>query len=188
MLKKISVWWLLTAFCAMNATASGHDPEILHAVLNHYYKSEKVVVKGRTQFLFLYCEQPPNNEEIFETINALKIPAAEAARLRKLVASDNATLSWNDSVETLRKNSGEVLWKKVNDCISVEAFQSERERRRQNNQRLMIVSRPLHFSGDRALVKVVFYRTIEHNSGSVLLMQKTGDGWQIKDFLNPWET
>lgn len=188
MLKKISVLWLLLVLCSLKAGASGNDPELLRAILNHYYKSEKVVVKGRTQFLFLYCEQPPNNEEIFETINGLKISAQEAARLRRSVTSDHATSSWTPALETLRKNSGEVLWQKVNECLSVAEFQSERERRQQNNQRLMIVSRPLYFSNDRALVKVVFYRTIERNSGSVLLMQKTGEGWQIKEFLNPWET
>src|SRR5690606_28857269 len=102
----------------------------------------------------------PNNEEIFETINGLNISASEAARLRKSVASDNATRSWSQALETLRQDSKEAMWQKVNDCVSVEAFQAERERRKQNNQRMMIVSRPLYFSGNRALVKVVFYRTI----------------------------
>lgn len=186
--KKISTLLLLAVFSLSASARAEGDPELLHTILNHYFKPEKVVVKGRTQFLFLYCEQPPNNEEIFETINALKIPPSEAAALRKKVASDYSIANWSATLETLKQNSDNVLWNKVNDCSSLEAFQSERERRKQNNQRLMIVSKPLHFSGNRALVKVVFYRTIEHNSGSVLLMQKTPDGWQIKDFLNPWET
>jgi len=38
------------------------------------------------------------------------------------------------------------------------------------------------------LVKVVFYRNIEHNSGSILLLEKATSGWEIKEYLSPWAT
>ena len=53
----------------------------------------------------------------------------------------------------------------------------------------MIISKPLYYSkGNIALIKVVFYRNIEHNNGSILLLEKVNGVWAIKEFLNTWST
>jgi hypothetical protein len=53
----------------------------------------------------------------------------------------------------------------------------------------MIISKPIYFgNGNNALVKVAFYRSIEHNSGSYLLLEKVNGIWTIKDYLNKWAT
>ena len=39
-----------------------------------------------------------------------------------------------------------------------------------------------------ALVKIAFYRNIEHNSGSFLLLEKVNGIWIIKEYLNEWAT
>jgi len=166
-----------------------HDQSgILKAILAHYYKNEKVVVKGRAQFLYLSCEKANNNEEIYETINSLNLPKQESNMLKSRI-KDQTQQNWTAELESIFASGNETLKSKVNDCLAVEAFQERQKKSQFSNQRLMIVSKPIFYTNARtALVKVVFYRTNEHNSGSVLLMTKKGDHWEITSFLNPWET
>lgn len=163
---------------------------ILSSVLKKYYKNEKPVYKGRgSQYLFLYCEKTNNNEEIFETVNALKLPPETVKQFRLDVARDLDAASWEKELGTVLASDKTKLALKVNECLSLEQYQERRARLNLNNQRLMILYKPLFFDGgSKALMKIVFYRTIEHNSGSVLLLEKAQDGWQIKEELNPWST
>ncbi|NMH29376.1 hypothetical protein [Flavobacterium silvaticum] len=163
---------------------------ILSAILYQNYKNEKPVYKGRgSQYLFLYCDKTNNNEEIFETVNAMKLPAETVKQLRQSVAKDVTAETWSTELETILALDKTNLKIKINDCLSLEQYQERRARLNLNNQRLMIIYKPLFYdNGNHALVKIVFYRSIEHNSGSVLLMEKTPTGWLIKDNLNPWST
>jgi hypothetical protein len=53
----------------------------------------------------------------------------------------------------------------------------------------MIVSKPIYFANNNfVLVKVAFYRNIEHNSGSFLLLEKVNGIWTIKEYINEWAT
>ena len=52
----------------------------------------------------------------------------------------------------------------------------------------MIVSKPIYFGAKYVLIKVAFYRNIEHNSSSFLLMEKANSVWTIKEILNAWAT
>lgn len=184
----LAVYILLAASNCVFAqrTESSH---ILETIVKNYYKNEKIVVKGRQQLLFFYCEKANNNEEIFEAVQGLKLAAAEVKRIRTTVNSDMQPANWQAELEAIYKDDQTRIRQKINDCLSVEQYQERRAKLNLNNQRLMIVSKPVLFENNtKALVKVTFYRTIEHNNGTVLLMEKTDSGWIIKDFLNSWST
>ena len=181
--------FILSLLSIFSATAQDPDTAILEQVVKHYYKNEKPVYKNRSQLLYMYCEKPNNNEELFETVNALKLPAAEVKKIRHQVTTDIKPENWQQSLDKIFETDKSQLAIKINQCQSVEGYHEKRKVLNLNNQRLMIVSKPVFYAnGSRALIKVVFYRSIEHNSGSVVQMQKVGDKWQIKDFLNEWST
>ncbi|RZJ36123.1 MAG: hypothetical protein EOO51_01875 [Flavobacterium sp.] len=162
---------------------------ILKTILLNYYKQEKPIYKGRNQLLFFFCDKANNNEEMFETVNGLKLPPETARSIRQQVSTDVSADNWaTELADVLAADKGNLAIK-VNACLSLEQYQEKQKRFNLNNQRLMIVSKPVFYdNGKHALVKVVFYRSIEHNNGSVLLMENTENGWQIRDFLNPWST
>jgi len=179
----------LVLFFALSVSAQSPSAGILETVLKNFYKNEKVIVKGRQQLLFLYCDKANNNEEIFETVQNLKLNAAAAKEIRQQVLSDVQPANWQAELEAIYKTGQSQLRQKINDCLSVEHYQERRAKLNLNNQRLMIVSKPVLFgNGSKALVKVTFYRSIEHNNGSVLLMEQTAAGWIIKEHLNSWST
>ena len=147
------------------------------------------MAKGRAQFLFWFCDKANNNEEMFETINGLKLPPKEASMLKHRVNGDKTPQNWSGELEKIFGHGNEILKSKITDCLSLEEYQARQKKSAFNNQRLLIVSKPVFFTDAKtALVKVVFYRSIEHNYGSVLLMKKVGANWEIKEHLNPWET
>ena len=164
------------------------DSSVLKPILKHFYKTEKPVVKGRTQFLFLYCEKANNNEQLFETVNELKVSDAVKAKIRSEITADMQSESWSADLEKIYVSDKSLLKSKINDCFSLEQYQVEYQKRNVNNQRLMIVSKPIFYSATHAIVKVVFYRNIEHNNGSVLHLEKVNNEWVIREHLNPWST
>lgn len=185
-----SLWPLLLLFCTAPLVAQNDaSTDILESIVRHYYKNERPVVKGRaTQHLFVYCNAPNNNEELFETINLLKLPKDIASRLKQQVKTNTAPASWSAPLNKIL-NADERLRMKVNECLSLESYQDKQKNSGLNTHRLMIVSKPVFFpDGKTALVKLVFYRTIEHNKGSVLHMELQNGKWIIKQHLSEWET
>lgn len=175
-------------FATQISTAQSDAAAILKVVLQTYYKNEKPIYKGRNQLLFLFCEKANNNEEIFETVNRLKLPPDEARAIKRQVA-DSSPQNWEAEIAQIFADDHTKLGIKVNACLSLDEYREKQQRFNLNNQRLMIVSKPILFAGGKkALVKVVFYRSIEHNNGSVLLLEKQNNNWEIKDSLNPWST
>ncbi len=164
------------------------DTDILKAILSEYYKTEKVVVKGRMQYLFLYCGKANNNEQLFKTIDEMKLAKPVAAGLRKEILSDKAEESWTADLEPIFRVRP-TLRNKVNTCLTLEQYHQEQKIRTTHNQRLMIVSKPLIYGkGKHALVKVEFYRSVEHNNGSVLRLENINNEWVIQEYLDPWST
>lgn len=162
---------------------------LLKTILTTYYKKEKPAFKGRSQLLYLYCTQANNSEEIFEAIQNQKLPDAFLKDIRTKINSDLTERSWDSELQSIFEKDATQLKIKVNDCLSLERYQEISQRLHLNNQRLMIISKPLYdLNSNIALVKVVFFRNIEHNNGAVLLLEKQGDEWIIKDYLNPWST
>ncbi len=161
---------------------------ILKIIFTKYYKNEKVIAKGRLQLLSFYCQKAPNNEEVLEVISKsdlLKKNAAEVKKQIDITVNEN----WSAAYDILFDNQNQYLKSKVNACMSFEDYKLASDRLNQNNQRLMIVSKPIYFAKNTyALVKVAFYRNIEHNSGSFLLLEKVNDEWKIIQYLNEWAT
>jgi hypothetical protein len=165
------------------------NADILKTILEKYYKTEKPVYKGRSQLLYLYCTQSNNNEEIFEVVKNRKLPDDFMKEVRNSVKTDVAEKDWSKELETIFETDETNLKAKINKCLSVDEYHTISRRLNLNNQRLMIISKPLYYSKSNiALVKVVFYRNIEHNSGSVLLLEKVDNNWIIKEYLNEWST
>jgi len=184
-----TLFTIVFAFFGMSAYAQSQSSGILETIVRNFYKNEKIIVKGRQQLLFLYCGKANNNEEIFETLQDLKLPADVVRKIRSQVKSDVNPENWQAELDAIYAKDDTKIRQKINDCLSVEQYQEQRSRLNLNNQRLMIVSKPILFqNGTKALVKVAFYRNIEHNNGSVLLMENTASGWIIKDQLNSWST
>lgn len=172
-----------------SAARSQHDAPILKVILDTFYKSEKVIYKGRSQLLFVYCDKPNNNEQLFETLNDMKLPKPVSDAIRKEVLADVTPENWTEDLNLIYGSDKTNLKNKINNCLTLAEYQEIYQKRNANNQRMMIVSKPIVFQkGTRALVKVVFYRSIEHNNGSVLLLEKRGANWQIVEYLNPWST
>jgi hypothetical protein len=170
----------------------GQNPDagILKTILATYYKNEKPVYKGRNQLLFLFCGKANNNEEIFETINQLSLPKDEVSRFKRLVDGDKDVKNWADELTEIYASDKTNLNQKINACLSLDEYHEKQKRFNLNNQRMLIISKPLLWrDGKTALVKIVFYRSIEHNNGSILLMKKNANNnWEIVDSLNSWST
>lgn len=161
---------------------------LLKVIFTKYYKNEKVIAKGRLQLLSFYCKKAPNNEEVLEVISKSDLLKKNADEIKKqiIVALDE---DWSAAYTILFNNQNQYLKSKVNACLSFEEYKIVSDRENQNNQRLMIVSKPIYFASNNfALVKIAFYRNIEHNNGSFLLFEKVNGIWIIKETLNEWAT
>lgn len=169
--------------------AQTDDQLVLKTILNRYYKTEKPVYKGRSQLLYLYCLRANNNEEIFEAIQDRKLADDFLKQIRSSVKTDLSEQNWSAELDAIYADDETKLKQKINDCLTLEKYQEISKRLNLNNQRLMIISKPLYYkNGNIALVKVVFYRNIEHNNGAILLMEKIDGNWKIKEYLNQWAT
>ncbi|MGL2967543.1 hypothetical protein [Flavobacterium sp. XGLA_31] len=162
--------------------------DLLKIIFTKYYKNEKVIAKGRLQLLSFYCKKAPNNEEVLEVIAKNDFLQKNATEIKKQI-DNTIDENWSKEYDILFDNQNQYLKSKVNSCLSFEEYKVISDRFGENNQRLMIVSKPIYFNkGTAALVKVAFYRTIEHNSGSYLLLEKINGMWTIKEYLNEWAT
>jgi hypothetical protein len=180
---------LLLLASSLLQAQNNNNGKVFKAILERYYKTEKPVYKGRSQLLYLYCNQANNNEEIFEAIRERKLPDDFLKEMRKTMLTDLADKDWSAELQYVYEKDKTNLKQKISECLTLEKYHEVSRRLNLNNQRLMIVSKPLYYSkGNIALVKVVFYRNIEHNNGAILLLEKSGDDWQIKEYLNQWST
>lgn len=182
---------LIIAFFINTAGMLAQDADnaaILKLIFTKYYKNEKVIAKGRLQLLNFYCKKAPNNEEVLEVISKSELLKKNAAEIKKQIV---ITLDedWSAAYNILFDNQNQYLKSKVNECLSFEEYKVVSDRENQNNQRLLIVNKPIYFSNNNfALVKIAFYRNIEHNSGSFWLLEKINGVWTYKEALNEWAT
>jgi hypothetical protein len=182
---------ILFAFLLISPIAFAQETEnaaILKIIFTKYYKNEKVIAKGRLQLLSFYCQKAPNNEEVLEVISKSDLLKKNADEVKKQI---DITINedWSAAYTILFDNQNQYLKSKVNACMSFEEYKVASDRINQNNQRLMIVNKPIYFAKSQyALVKVAFFRNIEHNSGSFLLLEKINGEWTIIQYLNEWAT
>lgn len=182
------IWFAIGLSPAVHAQNS-NDDLVLKTILNRYYKTEKPVYKGRSQLLYLYCNRANNNEEMLEALQNTKLPADFRKEILSKITSDLGDQDWSAALSHILETDENKLQQKIGECLSLEQYQEVSKRLNLNNQRLMIISKPLyHSKSNIALVKVVFYRNIEHNNGAILLLEKVNNNWTIKDYLNPWST
>lgn len=169
--------------------AQQHDNALFKTIVSRYYQNEKPVVKGRSQLLYLYCDRAPNNEELLEVAQSEQdLPSDLKTAVRQSVGQA-VTANWNAALEALPEKDAGKLRQKISGCHSLEAYQAISKRLNLNNQRLMIINQPIYDRAQKfALVKVAFYRNIEHNSASILLLEHTEKGWIILKYLNAWST
>ena len=160
---------------------------LLKIIFSKYYSNEKVIVKSRLQLLDFYCKKAPNIEEVLEVIANNELVKKNATEIKKQIIFSDET--WEKEYNIIFNNQNQYLKTKVNNCMSFEDYKIISDRFGENNQRLMIVSKPIYFANANfALVKVAFYRSIEHNSSSYLLFEKVDGIWAIKDYLNQWSS
>ncbi len=183
----LSFVFVFLSFSTLTFAQENKEASLLKVILSKYYKNEKVIVKNRLQFLSLYCNKAPNNEEVNEVIQNNPFLKKHAPTIKKQI---DITLNedWSKELQTIFATENTYLKSKVNACLSLEEFQKVSKRFNDNNQRLMIVSKPIFFGDENALVKVVFYRNIEHNNGGYLLFENINGVWTIKEILNEWAT
>lgn len=180
--------FLLLFITPLSFSQEADNTAILKIIFTKYYKEEKVIAKGRLQLLRFYCQKAPNNEELLEVISRNDLLKKNAAEIKKQIFI-GLNEDWSAEYNILFTNQNQYLKSKVNDCVSLEQFQAETAKYGENNQRLLIINKPVYFAKNQfALVKVAFYRTIEHNSGRFLLLEKVNGAWTIKDYLNEWAT
>lgn len=161
---------------------------LLKVIFTKYYKNEKVIAKGRLQLLSFYCSKAPNNPEVLEVISKSDLLKKNADEIKKQMLN-NPEEDWSATYNALFDNQNQYLKSKVNACLSFEEYKTVSEKYGENNQRLMIVHRPIYFANNNfAIVKVAFYRNIEHNSGSFFVFEKVNGVWSIKEALNEWST
>lgn len=174
-------------FNSISYAQENKEAAILKVILNKYYKNEKVIVKNRLQFLSLYCNKAPNNEEVNEVIQGNELLKKNSSTIKNQI---DITLNedWSKEITAIFATENQYLKTKFNACLSHEEFQKVSKRYNDNNQRLMIVSKPIFFDTKYCLVKVAFYRNIEHNNSSYLLFENVNGVWIIKQSLNEWST
>jgi hypothetical protein len=185
------IHFLIIAFFINTATVFSQETEnaaLLKAIFNKYYKNEKAIAKGRLQLLSFYCSKAPNNPEVLEVISKSDLLKKNADEIKKQMLI-NPEEDWSAAYNILFDNQNGYLKSKINACLSFDEYKAVSEKYGENNQRLMIVHRPIYFANANfALVKIAFYRNIEHNSGSFLLFEKVNGIWTIKEALNEWST
>ena len=183
-------YFLITLFFINTVSVLSQEIEnaaILKVIFTKYYKTEKVIVKGRLQLLSFYCNKAPNNEEVLEVISGNELLKKNTAEIKKQIVFVNE--KWSEAYNILFDNQNQYLKSKVNACVTLEEFQEISKQYGENNQRLLIVNKPIYFLKNQfALVKVSFYRNIEHNSGRFLLLEKVNEQWIIREYLNEWAT
>lgn len=181
----------LFAFLLVSPIALAQETDnaaLLKIIFTKYYKNEKVIAKGRLQLLSFYCKKAPNNEEVLEVISKSDLLKKNADEIKKqiIITIDE---DWSAAYNILFDNQNQYLKSKVNACLSFDEYKIVSDRENQNNQRLMIVNKPIYFGNNKfALVKIAFYRNIEHNSGSFWLLEKVDGLWTLKETLNEWAT
>lgn len=182
------VFWLLLAGIAWSQNTVQDNAALLKIVLTKYYANEKPIVKDRLQLLFFYKEKANNTIEISEGCKNHPVLKNYVSEIKKQIQAPRPLDNWDKEFELLFTNQHQYLQKKVQAPVSLAEFQSKTATNGENNQRMMIVNQPIYLPNNYCLIKVGFYRSIEHNSGSFILFQKINGQWQWVEEFNRWET
>lgn len=161
---------------------------LLKIILNHYYTNEKPIVKDRLQLLYFYAEKANNTFEMVEGCKNHPLLKKFLTEIKKQIQGQLKPENWQSEYQLVFTNQNQFLQKKVQTPVSLTDFQTKTQSYGENNQRMLIVNRPIYLPQNYCLIKVGFYRSIEHNSGSFVLFQKVNGIWQWIEEFNRWET
>lgn len=173
-------------FITIGFSQSKNDANVLDVLLSKYYAKEKVIVKNRLQLLKLYCQKVPNNEELKFVVKKNDVLKKNSPQILKTI-NINLNESWEKDLTTVF-NSNEILKTKVNQCFSAEYFKENITKAVQNNQRFLLINKPIFFGKNYCLVKIAFFRNNEHNYACYHILEFKDNNWQIIDTLDEWET
>lgn len=182
------VFWFLLAGKAVGQNSVHDNAALLKILLTQYYANEKPIVKDRLQLLFFYEEKANNTLEISEGCKNHPVLKYYLSDIKKQIQTPTPSENWKKEFELLFTNQHQYLQKKVQAPVSLAEFQSKYVASGENNQRMMIVNQPIYLPNNYCLIKVGFYRSIEHNSGSFILFQKINNQWHWIEEFNRWET
>lgn len=189
--KMSKCWVILWAFIGLLGQAQNTPTDnavLLKLLLNRFYAQEKPIVKNRLQLLYFYRDKAPNTLELWDGCRNHPILQSRLEAIKKQVQTPKAPETWDAEFSLLFAKENQYLKQKVQQPVTLAQFEKDTQRFGENNQRMMIVNQPIYLDQGYCLIKVGFYRSIEHNSGSFFLFQKKGDTWQIVDEFNRWET
>ncbi|MFM2229732.1 MAG: hypothetical protein RL607_990 [Bacteroidota bacterium] len=181
-------FWFLFSGLALGQNTVQDNAEILKIVLTHFYSNEKPIVKDRLQLLFFYVEKATNTIEIVEGCKNHPILKTKLTEIKKQIQTNTNAENWNAEYHLVFSNQNQYLQKKVLTPVSLAEFQSKTQSYGENNQRMLILNQPIYLPNNYCLLKVGFYRSIEHNSGSFVLLQKINGVWKWMEEFNRWET
>lgn len=179
---------LLLLFCFVTTSFSQtkNDMSVLEVLLAKYYAKEKVIVKNRLQLLKFYCQKVPNNEELKFVVKKNDLLKKNATQILKAIKI-NLNESWETDLTTIFNNN-KTLKSKVNQCFSAEYFKENVTKTVQNNQRFLLINKPVFFEKNYCLVKIAFFRNNEHNYACYHILEYKENSWQIIETLDEWET
>ncbi len=154
----------------------------MNVILEKYYKNEKPVYKNRRQLLYFYCDKPNNNEEMLEAVKKNNLPKDFLSEIKQKLKIDNLSENWSQELNEIFVLDKTLLSQKINNCQTLENYCVLSKKTGLSNQRLMIVNKPIFYSKKEVcIVKITFYRNIEHNNGLILLLEKSENKWVIKE-------
>lgn len=183
-----AVLGMLLSLWTFGQTQVQDNAALLKLILTKYYANEKPIVKNRLQLLFFYSEKANNTVEISEGCKTHPVLKNFYAEIKKQIQIENQQENWNAEFQLLFTNQHQYLQTKVQTPVSLEKFQALNQSFGENNQRMLIVNKPIYLPNNYCLIKIGFYRSIEHNSGSFVLFQKNNGVWQWIEEFNRWET
>lgn len=161
---------------------------VLKIVLTKYYSSEKPIVKNRLQLLYFYEEKANNTIEVVEGCKGHPLLKSYINDIKKQVQVADTPENWHKEYDLLFTNQNQYLQQKIQAPVSLSEFQTKTQQFGENNQRLLILNKPIYLSAHYCIIKIGFYRSIEHNSGCFVLLQKRAGVWHWVEEFNRWET
>jgi len=187
-MKLLRFIWVLVCWPLVAQTAMPPDADLLLDILKKAYKEEKVIVKNRLQLLYMYSEQAPNTPELLQVLKDNPKLKPYAPMLKKAFQQPQPT-SWKAALQWAAADpNNNILFQKINQEVSKEAFDQIVQKRNDFIQRMLIVNQPIHLSPNICLVRVAFYRNSEHNSSGYWWYEKVNGQWQRQEILSAWTT
>lgn len=119
---------------------------------------------------------------MLEAVKKNNLPKDFLSEIKQKLKIDNLSENWSQELNEIFVLDKTLLSQKINNCQTLENYCVLSKKTGLSNQRLMIVNKPIFYSKKEVcIVKITFYRNIEHNNGLILLLEKSENKWVIKE-------